>query len=441
MSVSNPSAPAAPHPLSAGYVSYAMWMLLIIYTLNFLDRQIVNILAEPIKRDLDLSDTQLGLLTGLAFAVVYTVLGIPIARYADQFKSNRVGIISIALAVWSAFTVLCGLAQNFWQLLLARIGVGVGEAGCTPPAHSLITDKVPQDKRASALAFYSMGVPLGTLLGFAFGGWIAEHLGWRAAFVLVGAPGVLLALAAWLTIKEPRKLGLVKPPASDAPKVNFGQALKQLAGVKSYWYACFAASILAFMGYGQNAFLGSFYARVHEMPISQIGVNLGIVLGVAGMLGTWLGGQIADRAAKKDTRAYFSVPAIALIVGAPFFVWAFMAEDPMMSLVLLAIPTLLNSLWFGPVYATVQSVVPASLRATAVAIMFFIINMVGLGLGPTALGMLSDFFGQGQGMGAAEGLRWAIISSGAVGLAAVVLFWIARDTIREDLERARNASV
>ncbi len=475
-------------PLSQGYISYALWMLLIVYTLNFLDRQIVNILAGPIKADLNLSNTQLGLLTGLAFAFVYTVLGIPIARFADKFSSSRVGVISIALAVWSGFTALCGFAQNYWHLLAARIGVGVGEAGCTPPAHSLIADTVAPEKRASALAFYSMGVPIGTFFGFAFGGWIAEHLGWRWAFILVGTPGIVLAIITWLTLKEPRRLGLVKPPSANAPTLSFGAALKALGGIRSYWFACFAAAVLSFIGYGQAAFLGLFYGEVHKMPVGQIGLALGTVIGVAGALGTFVGGMVADAAAKRDTRAYFSVPAMAMIAAAPFFIAAmFMhsgapglsggwTDGTAMSLMLLAIPTFLNSLWYGPVYASVQGVVSPQLRASAVAIMLFIVNMIGLGLGPTVLGILADILAQ-QNLAAlgfpaldfgdacraatdaakaaraadpsltaacktasAEGVRWAIVATSAMGLLAVALFWMARGTIREDLARAKAAA-
>ncbi|MFN7304692.1 MAG: spinster family MFS transporter, partial [Phenylobacterium sp.] len=270
---------------------YALWLLLIIYTLNFLDRQIVNILAGPIKAEFNLSNTQMGLLTGLAFAFVYTVLGIPIARYADRFSSNRIGIIAAALAVWSLFTALCGLAQNFTQLLLARVGVGVGEAGCTPPAHSLIADTAPPEKRASALAFYSMGVPIGTFFAFAFGGWIAQALDWRWAFLMVGLPGVLLAVLAWFTMKEPRKLGMVAPPRPDAQVMSFGASLKALGSIRSYWYASFGAAVLAFIGYGQIAFLGIFYGEVHTTPLAQIGLALAVVLCLGENIGSYAGAQ------------------------------------------------------------------------------------------------------------------------------------------------------
>ncbi|MFZ4121816.1 MAG: spinster family MFS transporter [Caulobacterales bacterium] len=438
MSATDQAAKAEAQPLSASYVNGALWLLLVIYTLNFLDRQIVNILAEPIKKDLALSDTQLGLLTGLAFAVVYTVLGIPIARYADRFSANRVQVISVALAVWSGFTALCGLASNFTQLLLARIGVGIGEAGCTPAAHSLIVDYVDPARRARALAFYSLGVPIGTLLGYSFGGVVAEHLGWKSAFLLVGAPGLLLAVVTWFVMKEPRRLGLVSPPAVDHKPLGFSEALKILAGRKSYWYACLGASVISFLGYGHAAFLGGFYARVHEMPIGQIGIALGMVLGLSGIVGTFIGGQIADRAARKDTRAYFTVPAIAMLCSVPFFVAGMLADTALHSLLLLSIPTALNSLWYGPIYAVVQGVAGPQLRATAVAIMLFIVNMIGLGLGPLALGVLSDHLATTQGLGAAEGLRWALLLSASIGLVTVLLFLLGRQTIRADIAAANS---
>lgn len=486
-------------PLSPSYVQGALWLLLLVYTLNFLDRQIVNILAVPIKDEFNLTNAQWGLLVGVAFAFVYTVLGIPIARYADRFSSNRVTIISAALAVWSAFTVACGLAQNYAQLLIARIGVGVGEAGCTPPAHSLIADKVPPEKRASALAFYSMGVPIGSFFAFAFGGWIAQELNWRWALFLVGIPGVLLALVTMFYLKEPRRLGLIAPPKVDAPKMGFFQAVKALGGIPSYWYACFAASVLAFIGYGQIAFFSLFYAHAHQLSLTEIGLALAFVVGIAGALGTFAGGQIADRAAQRDTRAYFSVPAVAMIAATPFFLGAMFApagaaglsgglmDGTLLSLLLLAIPTFLNSLWYGPVYASIQAVVSPQLRASAVAIMLFIVNMVGLGLGPTALGisvdLLSDWqlslnglaagggfnatcmpiladmrlvatgAAEAQNLAAAnpelaaacvsardEGLRWGLTLSGLVGIVAVALFWIARSTIRADIARAQQAA-
>lgn len=446
--------------LSDANVRYALWLLLGIYTLNFVDRQIVAVLGEDLKRDLNLDDTQFGLLGGLAFAVFYTVLGIPIARIAE--RGNRVTIISAALAIWSGFTALCGTASSFMQILLYRFGVGIGEAGCTPPAHSLISDYVKPEKRASALALYSMGVPIGTFAGFALGAVIAANYGWRAAFMLVGIPGVILAIVAFFTLKEPRKLGLAAPPAN---KVSFAEALRELSSKPSYWYAVLAATVVSFLGYGHSYFLPAFLARTHGMGLQERGVAFAVMVLFAGVLGTWAGGKIADRYASKDARAYVTLPAIAFALGAPFFVaalfWPVGPNSGYITLLFLAVPTAMNSVWYGPVYAAIQGLVKPHTRATAVAVMFFILNLIALGLGPTTMGRLSDVFAA-QRYGAADttafkaacppgttdaaclaaqsgGLQTALLASGSVIVLGLLFFWLASRTIRKDLADAAQA--
>jgi MFS family permease len=449
--MSNAASPTLPTPapfvVAPSYRTYALSLLLGIYTLNFLDRQIVNILAEPIKQELGLQDWQLGMLTGLSFALFYTVLGLPIARLAE--RGNRVAIISVAVAVWSAFTVACGLAQSFTQLLLARIGVGVGEAGCTPPAHSLITDYTPKEKRASALAFYSMGVPIGSLLGLAMGAVIADQFGWRVAFLVAGLPGLLLAAVAWFTLKEPRKAAAAASTVGAETAPSFGEALRELRSKKTFWRVAMAAALISFIGYAHVAFFGSFFLRVHGPALEGLadrvggalgmelgalgflGPALGLMIGLSGALGTWLGGQIADRAAQKDIRAYMSVPALAVLAGLPFFVAAMLVADPLWALLLLVLPTLFNSLWYGPVYAAVQGMVQPRTRATAVAVLLFVVNLIGLGLGPLLVGLLSDALA--VSMGPADGLRWAIILSGLIGVLVAGFFWSARGSVREEM--------
>jgi len=446
--------------LSDSSVRYGLWLLLLIYTLNFVDRQIVAVLGEDIKRDLGLDDTQLGLLGGLAFALFYTVLGIPIARFAE--RGNRVGIISAALAVWSGFTALCGTATSFAQILMYRFGVGVGEAGCTPPAHSLISDYVKPEKRASALALYSMGVPIGTFAGFALGAVIAANYGWRAAFFVVGIPGVLLAILTYFTMKEPRKLGL-SPPSTH--KASFSDALRELSSKPSYWYAVGGATVVSFLGYGHAYFLPAYLARMHGMGLQERGVSFAVMVLIAGVIGTWAGGKIADKYARKDARAYVTLPAIAFALGAPFFLAALFlpvgANSGYMTLLLLAVPTAMNSVWYGPVYAAIQGLVKPHTRATAVAVMFFILNLIALGLGPTAVGFFSDMFAA-QHFGAAdtaafkaacppggteaaclisqaEGLRMSLLVTGGVVLIGLLSFWMASRTIRKDLADAQQA--
>lgn len=429
--------------LSAGYRRYALWVLLVIYILNFLDRQIVTILAEPIKQELDLKDWQLGMMTGLAFAIFYTVLGIPIARHAE--RGNRPFIIAAAVAAWSFFTILCGLAQNFWQLVLARVGVGIGEAGCTPPAHSLISDYVPREKRASALAFYSLGTPIGGLLGMAMGGLIADAWGWRAAFLVAGAPGLLMAIVAAVTLIEPRKRLGADVAAKLASRPSFKEAMAEIRGKKTFWLIAWGVSIKAFIGYGSGAFIAPFFFRNHGAELTQIaagyglglagflGLALGVVVGVTGALGIWIGGQLADRYGARDLRHYMGIPAVSTLLGIPVYITALFVESAMLAIVLMAIPPVLNGLWYGPAYAAIQGLVQPETRATATAILLFIVNLVGLGMGPLLVGALSDLIAGPFGLGPAEGVRWALAISTVIGVVASFLFWKARGSIREEM--------
>lgn len=446
---------AIPQPLSPAYVRYALWMLLIIYILNFLDRSIVGILAEDIRRDLSLDDWHIGIMTGLAFAFFYTVLGIPIARLAD--RSDRVKIISISLAVWSGFTALCGLAQNFTQMLLGRIGVGVGEAGCTPAAHSLISDYVPIERRARAIAFYGLGVPAGGLLGAVLGGVIADAYGWRTAFFVAGLPGVALAVIAWMTLREPRRtLGFpVRQTNGDG---SLGQTLKALLTSKVYVCVTLASASAAFVSYGQGAFMPAFFQRVHGMSAGEVGIWLGISSGVGGLLGTWIGGFLADKYGAKNPAAFLYVPAIGMGLASVAFTPGLMSQSWQMALALIWVPGVLNSLWYGPAFATVQKVVPPTQRAMAVAITLFVINMVGLGIGPLFAGILSDtlrnmlFDGTTLGLtnfatacakdavtttsaactiARQEGLRLSLIIACHLGLISAAFFWLGGRALRE----------
>jgi MFS family permease len=433
-------------PVSKAYQSYALGLLLSIYTLNFLDRQVVNILAEKIKLDLHLSDTQLGLMTGLAFAIFYTLLGLPIAVLAD--RSNRPWIISVAVAIWSLFTLLCGFAGNFTQLFLARIGVGIGEAGCSPPSHSLISDYVPGEKRSSAIAFYSLGTPLGSLLGAAMGGVVADAYGWRAAFMVAGAPGLIIAIIAAFTLIEPRS----KAKAPQAQKQGLGevvaeivQAIATLAGKRTFWLIALGAAVMAFCGYAQVAFAPSFFFRnhaaelvalatpLHLKPTGFVGLVLGVIGGIAGLFGTFMGGQLADRLGARDRRWHVTLPAIAAAAGVPFFMAAIFAPSTMIAILFFMGPNLFNTMWYGPIYGTCQSLVPPRSRAIAAALILFIANIIGLGGGPWAMGALSDYLSKGQGLGPAEGLRWAMFASECAIVLATGLFLMARKTIREEI--------
>ena len=443
-----PAAAPPATPYSPAYTRYAMGLLLGIYIINFLDRQVVNILAEPIKEDLGLADWQLGLMSGLAFAVFYTFLGIPIARMAE--RKNRPVIIGTCVAIWSGFTALCGSAQNFTQLILYRIGVGIGEAGCTPPAHSLIVDYVPKEKRASALAFYSMGTPLGGLVGLIMGGLVADAYGWRAAFLVAGVPGILFAVLSIFTLKEPRRQLARQAAQTTAAMASFGDTMKVLATKPTFWFIAFAAAIKAFIGYGHAPFTASFFLRNHTEaiagyadywggifgfkmgPIGFLGIALGLIAGIGGATGAWLGGYLADRYGKNDLRAYMVAPAVASLVTIPIYIAAVSVDNAGLGLLMLTLNALLGTVWYGPVYGTGQSIVAPHMRATTAAVLLFVINLIGLGLGPLAVGALSDYFNSGLGMGSAQGVRWALIVSTLFGLIACACFWRARKTIRED---------
>ncbi len=430
-------------PLEPSYRRYALTVLLILYTLNFLDRQIVTILTVPIKADLQLADWQIGAITGIAFAIFYTVLGIPIARYAE--RGNRPVIISVAAAVWSLFTVACGFANNFTQMALARIGVGVGEAGCTPPAHSLITDYTPKEKRASALAYYHLGTPIGSLIGTIAGGLIADAYGWRAAFFIAGAPGILFALVSFFTLVEPRLKQAVRAAAAAAARPSLSDALVELRTKPTFWLLAGAASVVAFNGYGAAAFSALFFVQNYGPELTEIaasfgmqplgfyGLTAGVLSGVAGILGSWTGGAICDYLGKTDMRWHMTIPAIGALLSVPAYLVALLAPTYWSALLLFMLPTFLGSLWYGPVYGNVQGLVHPRTRATAAAVLLFVINIVGLGLGPLSVGVLSDVLGAQPGWTPGDGIRWSLIVFGCFGVIAAALFWMARKTIRKDL--------
>jgi MFS family permease len=431
---------ASIEPLKGAYRSYAMTLLLALYIVNFLDRQVINILAEPIKRDLGLADWQLGVMTGLAFAGVYTVLGIPVARLAE--RANRPLIIGVAVTVWSAFTALCGFAQNFWQLVLARFGVGVGEAGATPPAHSLIIDYVPPEKRSSALAFYGMGAPIGGLIGMGFGGIIADAYGWRTAFLMAGAPGLVLALLALFTLNEPRKALRRHAETTAANAVSFWEAARHLLGKRSYRFLVSAMAVGSISNYGFTPFVASFYLRNHADAVASagavfglqsigfLGLAIGLLAGLCGATGMWSGGQLADRFAGHDPRRYMYGSAIAAALCVFAFVGLLFAPSIVLSLALFGLGHFFSSAWYGPAYTASFSMVPATMRATNTAMILFISNMVGLGLGPVVVGLFSDWLG--AHLGPAEGVRWSLACLSSLTLLSAALFWAGARTLRED---------
>ncbi len=409
--------------------AWVLALLTLVYVFNFIDRQIVGILAIPIKADLGLTDTQLGLMGGLAFAVLYSVVGIPIAWLAD--RANRKAIITVALVAWSAMTAVCGLAQNFVQLLLARIGVGIGEGGGVAPAYSLISDYFPPRLRGRALAAYSFGIPIGGALGIALGGWVASVLDWRAAFIVVGLAGVLLAPVVALTIREPER-GRFDPPRESIRHPAFRDVLRTLSARPSFWYMAFGAATASTIGYGMFFWLPSFFIRSFGVSLLDASLYYAGGLLVGGIVGLWAGGWLADRLGAANRRFYAIVPGAAFLAAMPCYALAIGSDSLMLCVAMLVLPNALGVVWFGPVLAAIQQLVPVEMRATASAVFMFINNLLGLGLGTLGIGALSDALTREYG---GEALRVSILAGTTLYLVAAGLYFIAAWRIERDLAR------
>ena len=408
---------------------YVLGVLVVTYTFNFIDRQILGILVEPIKRDLGVSDTFMGLLTGLAFAVFYTLMGIPIARIAD--RANRRNLIAVALAIWSTFTALQGVAQNAWQLMVFRIGVGVGEAGCSPPSHSIIADYYPQNRRASALGIYSLGIPVGILFGFLVGGWMEQYFGWRWAFFVVGLPGLLLALVVRFTVKEPPR-GLSDQRTTEVAQPSVFSVVKYLLARRSFIHMAVGGGLAAFSGYGLITFAAAFFARTHGMSSGELGTYLGLIFGIPGGIGIALGGRLADHFGEKDTRWFLWVVAVALAVLVPFGVMVFVVNDGLTAMACLVLPVMLGNFYQATTFAQTQTLVGLNMRSVASAILLFTLNIIGLALGPSAVGILSDMLAPSYGD---DSLRWALMICGFGNLWAAFHYWRAGTHFPGDLKR------
>ena len=410
---------------------YALGILTIVYSINFIDRQLLSILQESIKADLMLSDAQLGLLTGFAFAVFYTFAGLPIASLAD--RSNRRNIVAISLTIWSGMTAISGLAQNYWQLLAARVGVGIGEAGGSPPSHSMISDIFPPDKRASAIGFYSTGISIGILFGFLFGGWLNEFFGWRVAFFVVGIPGVLLALVLYLTVPEPIR-GLAENRASTGDNPSMMTVFKVLLSRRSFLFMALGAAMTAVAGYSTANWVASFMIRTHQMPTGELGTWLALIIGVGGAIGVFGSGVIADKLGKTDKRWYMWVAVCASVISIPLQISTFWVDDPYTALMCMVIPSVLSNAYLGATIASVHGMVGLKMRAVSSALLFFILNMIGLGMGPTTVGLVSDLLVDQHGV---DSLRYAMmyIIPTAMFMSGV-FYLVAARYIRDDLAKA-----
>jgi MFS family permease len=425
------------HPPTAefsdSYRRYALSLLLVVYVFNFIDRQILNILAEAIRVDLGLSDTALGFLGGIAFAVFYTFAGIPIARWAD--RGSRRSIIALGLLVWSGMTAVSGLARSFTQLALARVGVGLGEAACTPPAHSLLSDLYPPERRGTAFSIYALGIPIGSAIGTFAGGWIKEMFDWRTAFFVVGLPGIALAAVVRLTLREPPRP--VRALGASASRDTIVAVLRYMQRLASFRHMSLAAALHAFYGYGAAFFLPVFMIRVHGFSEGELSTWLALIALFGGGLGTFLGGFVCDRLAPRDQRYYVWVPAISTAVGIPFAAALYLSADRYVALGYAVPAALLGAMYLGPTFAISQGLARPHMRALVSAILLFIINLVGLGLGPQVVGVVSDLLKPELGV---ESVRYALLSVVVAGAGWSTLHYaLAARTLRADLAISRSA--
>jgi len=414
---------SSPDPARFGVIA----LLFLVYAFNFIDRQILGILAAPIKAELQLNDTQLGWLGGPAFAIFYTALGVPIAWLAD--RSNRVWIITIALGVWSAFTAVCGMISTFPQLFGARLGVGVGEAGGVAPAYSLISDYFQPKERARALAFYSFGVPIGSAAGILIGGMLASAIDWRTAFIAVGLAGLAMAPIFRFVVREPQRGRYDVQPAIGAAKVTTLEAMRALAAKPSFWLLSLGAASSSIMGYGAFFWMPSFLARSYGLSLEQVSLYYGAILLIGGVAGVWLGGTLADRMGQTKRSRYALIPAAAFIITFPCYVLGLLSPSPLVAFFLFLPPTAFALVWLGPVITAIQHLAPARMRTTASASFLFINNLLGIGLGSLLIGALSDMLTARFG---AEALRYSIAAGAGFYLLAALLMLAASRFLDRD---------
>jgi len=410
--------------------AWTLFILVVVYTFNFLDRQITGILAVPIKEDLGLTDTQLGLMGGLAFALFYTGLGIPVAVLADRV--SRTWIMTAALTVWSGMTALCGLAGNFWQLFLARLGVGVGEAGGVAPAYSLISDYFPPHQRARALSIYSFGIPIGSTLGIIFGGYIATVIDWRYAFFIVGIAGIVLAPIFRLTVREPERGRYDPSYRKEDPHARISDVLRLLARKPAFWLLTLGAASSSMMGYGLFFWLPSFLVRSFGMQLLDASLFFGVIILVGGIAGIWGGGWLSDKLGEKKRAWYALVPAYAFLGAFPLYFLAMISPSLPAVFAALLVPVALGLVWLGPSLSAFQHLVRPNMRATASAIFLFINNLIGIGAGTWLIGALSDAL---QARFGEESLRYSILAGTFFYLIAAVLYLVAARTLDRDWER------
>lgn len=427
--------------MSSAYKNYLLGLLLVILAFNYVDRMALGLLLQDIKIDLDLTDTQLGLLTGIAFALFYSLMGIPMARWAD--RGNRVTVITVTTALWSAAVALCGMAGSFTQLLLIRIGVAVGEAGCVPPAHSLIADTFTRAERPRAVARYMLGMPLSFVIGYLPAGWLNEQYGWRLTFMLLGLPGLVLAALARFTLREPRERQsasntLEADVTASEPPPKLREVLVTLWANLTFRHLLLSLAISQFFGAGILQWKPAFFMRSYGLNTAELGAWFAAIYGIGGVLGTYLGGELAARYAAKNERLQLGAIAMAYCGFSVISAGIYLSPTPHMALALMALATVGFYATTGPLFATIQSLVRERMRATSIALIYLFANLIGLGFGPLAAGALSDTFLPYAGN---ESLRYALLALCPGYLWAAWHLFRAGRTVMDDLNRVQETSL
>jgi len=421
-----------PHTTPA-YANYVLAVMVLMYTMNYLDRFVLTILVNDIKRDLELSDSMMGFLMGPAFAIFYVIGGFPIARWAD--RSSRRMVITVGLTFWSAFTALSGLVRNAMELAIARVCIGVGEAAGAAPAHALISDYFPADRRATALSFFQGGVYLGSMLGLVIGGVLAEPLGWRATFIAVGLPGLAVALLIRWTVREPPR-GAFDPPRADTSEVSLWAVITTLARKRTFWLVALGAGIASFGGTGIGFWMPTFFERVHDMSKLEIGLRFGIIQYTSAFLGAILTGWVADRLGGRDLRWYARVGGISVSLMLPFFTMLLLWPDGREAIYFVIPCGLLSAGWAPVAYSVAQNLAPPAMRSMASAFIILFITFLGTGLGPWAVGFLNDLLAPRFGD---EAVRWSLLVMLWTCLLGALLFALASRTIRQDMPDVQPA--
>jgi len=407
---------------------YVLTILTIVYIFNFIDRQIINIIAEDVKRDLDLSDTQLGMMTGLAFSLFYSIMAIPISRFAD--KGVRKNVLAICLGIWSVMTAVSGMVTNFTQMFLARMGVGLGEAGGVPTSYSLISDVFPANQRGKAMSFFMMGTSFGIFIAFVGGGYMLVNFGWRMSLFVVGVPGIIFAFLVWLTIKEPLKGAYDNVKNIDQAAPTFKEIFQTAIRKKTFIYITLAKTFLVGASYSINAFIAAFFIRLHNLPKGELFFKLGITVLIGGIIGGLLGGYFSDKLGKKDIRWYAWIGVVGnLLCIIPHYLY-FTSQNVTVAIVMFGIIAITTLLSGGPAVAVMQSVVRADMRAGVAAIYLLISNLIGLGLGPLSIGMLSDYFEPTYGQ---EAIRYALMFTFIPIALSTLFFYLAGIHYKNDV--------